>query len=170
MDYLDLMAWADTMQAQPYIDAERMGVTGGSYGGYMTTWIIGHTHRFKAAVTQRSVSNLVSFWGSTDFNWLWQETFGGKAPYESIEVLWECSPIKHIGYARTPTLVLHNQQDLRCPIEQGEQVYVALKKQGVDTGLVIFPDEPHGLSRTGRTDRRIDRLKSISDWFDRYLK
>jgi dipeptidyl aminopeptidase/acylaminoacyl peptidase len=136
----------------------------------MTNWIIGHTHRFKAAVTQRSVSNLISMWGSSDFNWSFQETFDNKAPYESIEGLWRVSPMKYISNAKTPTLVLHNQQDLRCAIEQGEQVFIALKKLGVDTEFVIFPDEPHGLSRIGRTDRRIERLKSISTWFDRYLK
>lgn len=169
-DYADLMAWADLLEKKPYIDPARMGVTGGSYGGYMTNWIIGHTQRFKAAVTGRSVSNFISMWGSSDFNWVFQEQWGGKPPYESIDLLWEQSPIKHIGAARTPTLVMHNQQDLRCAIEQGEQVFVALKRLGVPTELAIFPDEPHGLSRTGRTDRRIERIKSMLGWFDRYLK
>jgi dipeptidyl aminopeptidase/acylaminoacyl peptidase len=147
-----------------------MGVTGGSYGGYMTNWIIGHTHRFNAAVTTRSVSNLISMWGSSDYNWSFQEIFGNQAPFESIEKLWEMSPMKHFGHTITPTLVIHNQQDLRCAIEQGEQVFVALKKLGIETELVIFPDEPHGLSRTGRTDRRIERLNCILSWFDRYLQ
>jgi len=169
-DYDDLMAWSDYMEQQPYIDPQRMGVTGGSYGGYMTNWIIGHTQRFRAAATQRSVSNLISMWGSSDFNWTFQEIFGNQAPYESIEQLWRCSPVRYLGSASTPTLVLHNEQDLRCAIEQGEQVFVALKKLGVPTEMVIFPDEPHGLSRTGRTDRRIVRLEAIRDWFDRYLK
>lgn len=169
-DYEDLMCWADTIEKLPYIDPNRMGVTGGSYGGYMTTWIIGHTQRFNAAVTQRCVSNLISMWGSSDFNWAFQETFGNKAPYEDIEILWECSPIKHIGAAKTPTLVIHSEQDLRCPLEQGQQVFVALKKLGVPTKFVIFPDEPHGLSRVGRTDRRVIRLHQISGWFDQYLK
>ena len=169
-DFEDLMLWTDVVSQKPYVDSHHLGVTGGSYGGYMTNWIIGHTQHFKAAVTQRSVSNLTSMWGSSDFNWAFQETFGNKAPYESIEVLWECSPIKHIGAAKTPTLVIHSEQDLRCPIEQGEQVYVALKKLGVETEFVVFPDEPHGLSRTGRTDRRIVRLNSILSWFERYLK
>ncbi|MCL4562408.1 MAG: S9 family peptidase [Chloroflexi bacterium] len=169
VDYDDLMAWVDFVCQKPYIDPERMGVTGGSYGGYMTNWIIGHTQRFKAAVTQRSVSNLISMWGSSDFNWVFQETFDDKAPYESIEALWRCSPLQYLGNARTPTLVLHNQQDLRCAIEQGEQVFVALKKLGVDTELIVFPDEPHGLSRIGRTDRRIARLNHIRRWFDKYL-
>ncbi len=169
-DYADVMAWADYVAAQPYIDAERMGVTGGSYGGYLTNWIIGHTDWFRAAVTQRSISNRISGWGSKDFNWKYQEMFDGRPPWEAVDRYWDVSPMKYIGNAKTPTLVIHSQQDLRCPIEQGEQIFVALKMLGVDTEFVIFPDEPHGLSRTGRTDRRIERLKHIRRWFDRYLK
>lgn len=166
----DLMAFSDLMAKKPYIDSARMGVTGGSYGGYMTNWIIGHTDRYKAAVTQRCVSNLVSMWGSSDMGFFFEQEFGGQPPYVSIDSLWENSPIKHIGNAKTPTLVIHNEMDLRCAIEQGEQVFVALKRMGVDTEMVRFPEEPHGLSRMGRTDRRIARLNHILRWFDRYLK
>jgi dipeptidyl aminopeptidase/acylaminoacyl peptidase len=169
-DYADLMAWADYMEKQPYIDPRRMGVTGGSYGGYMTVWIIGHTQRFRAAVTQRCVSNFVSMWGSSDFNWIFQMELGNKPPFEDLENFWTHSPIAYIGNARTPTLVIHSEGDLRCPIEQGEQVFVALKKLGVDSEFVRFPDEFHGLSRTGRTDRKIARLNNILRWFDKYLK
>jgi len=170
-DYEDLMAWVEFVAKKPYIDHERMGVTGGSYGGFMTNWIIGHTNRFKAAVTQRCVSNQISAWGSSDFNWIFEQTIGSdQPPWENFEQYWSQSPLKYMGRATTPTLVIHSEQDLRCPLEQGEQVYVALKKQGVDTELVLFPDEPHGLSRTGRTDRRIERLNHILRWFDRYLK
>jgi dipeptidyl aminopeptidase/acylaminoacyl peptidase len=170
VDYADLMAWADYMEKRPYIDPKRMGVTGGSYGGYMTVWIIGHTQRFKAAVTQRCVSNFVSMWGSSDFNWTFQMELANKPPFEDLQNFWAHSPIAYIGNAHTPTLVLHNEFDLRCPIEQGEQVFVALKKLGVDSEMVRFPDEFHGLSRTGRTDRRIARLNHILRWFDKYLK
>lgn len=170
VDYEDLMKWADLIQEKPYIDPQNMGVTGGSYGGYMTVWIIGHTDRFKAAVTQRCVSNLISMWGSSDFNWSFQQIFDDHAPYENLEVLWQCSPIKHIGKATTPTLIIHSLQDLRCAIEQSEQVYVALQNLDVETEFLIFPDSPHGLSRTGRTDRKIVRLNGILDWFERYLK
>ncbi len=169
-DYDDLMAWTDFVASRPYVDSGRMGVAGGSYGGYMTNWIIGHTDRFRAAVTQRSVSNLLSFYGSTDFNWVWEHEFGNQPPWEAFENYWRQSPISHIGNATTPTLVIHNEDDLRCPIEQGEQVFVALKRLGVDTEMVRFPDEAHGLSRGGRTDRRIERLEHILRWFDRYLK
>lgn len=169
-DYRDLMAWTDFVTEQPYIDAKRMGVTGGSYGGYMTVWIIGHTERYKAAVTQRCVSNLISMWGSSDFNWSFQQVFGNQPPFENLQMFWDQSPIKYIGEAKTPTLVIHSENDLRCPIEQGEQVFVALKKLGVDSEMVRFPDEFHGLSRGGRTDRRIERLNHIQRWFDKYLK
>jgi dipeptidyl aminopeptidase/acylaminoacyl peptidase len=169
-DYSDLMAWTDYIAQQPYIDSERMGVTGGSYGGYMTVWIIGHTQRFKAAVTQRCVSNFISIWGSSDFNWAFQLELNNKAPFEDLQIYWDHSPIKYIGNAITPTLVIHSEMDLRCPIEQGEQVFVALKRLGIESEMVRFPDEFHGLSRNGRTDRRIARLKHILRWFDRYLR
>jgi len=169
-DYADVMAWVDYVQAKPYVDETRMGVTGGSYGGFMTNWIIGHDHRFAAAVTQRSVSNWVSFYGSADMNYSFQAFLGGKPAWEDLENYWRQSPISAIAAAQTPTLVIHSENDMRVPQEQGEQVYVALKRKGVDTELVLFPEEPHGLSREGRTDRRVVRLQHILRWFDRYLK
>ncbi len=169
-DYEDLMKFTDRVVRKPYVDKDRLGVTGGSYGGYMTNWIIGHTHRFKAAVTQRSVSNLVSMWGSSDFNWVFQEPFGNKPPWENLQNFWKQSPMKYIGNAKTPTLVIHSEMDLRCQIEQSEQVFVALQTLGVDSEFVRFPNEPHGLSRGGRTDRRIERLNHIVRWFDKYLQ
>jgi dipeptidyl aminopeptidase/acylaminoacyl peptidase len=169
-DYDDLMAWTDFVAQKPYVDPNRMGVTGGSYGGYMTVWIIGHTQRYKAAVAQRCVSNMVSMWGSSDMNWVFQQTLNDKPPFEDLQKYWDHSPIKYIGNAKTPTLVIHSENDLRCPIEQGEQVFVALQRLGVDSEMVRFPNEFHGLSRTGRTDRRITRLNHIRRWFDKYLK
>ena len=168
-DYADLMVWADTIEKLPYIDKDRMGVTGGSYGGYMTVWIIGHTQRFKAAVAQRVVSNFVSMWGSSDFNWGFQQEINDKPPFEDLDNFWKHSPIAYIGNAKTPTLVIHSEMDLRCPIEQGEQVYVALKRLGVDSEFLRFPEEFHGLSRGGRTDRRIIRLNNIANWFKKYM-
>ena len=169
-DYDDLMAWTDYMEKQPYIDRERMGVTGGSYGGYMTLWIIGHTKRFTAAITDRCVSNFVSEWGSSDLNWTFEYEVEAEPPYKDFKKWWDLSPMKYIGNAKTPTLVQHYENDLRCPIEQGEQVFVALKRLGVDTEFVRYPDEFHGMPRTGRTDRRIERIKHILRWFDKYLK
>ena len=169
-DYADISARTDHVARQPYVDESKMGVTGGSYGGYMTNWIIGHTDRFKAAVTQRSVSNMISMYGSSDFNWFFESELGNVPPWENMELYWKQSPMKYIGNAKTPTLVIHSENDLRCAMEQGEQVFVALKRLGVPTEMVRFPEEAHGLSRTGRTDRRIVRLNHILRWFDRYLK
>jgi dipeptidyl aminopeptidase/acylaminoacyl peptidase len=169
-DYADLMAFTDVLAQKPFINPDRIGVTGGSYGGYMTVWVIGHTTRFRAAVASRCVSNFVSMWGSSDFNWTFQQALGNKPPFEDLEKYWKHSPIAYIGNAKTPTLVIHNEFDLRCPIEQGEQVFVALKRIGVDSEMVRFPDEFHGLSRSGRTDRRIARIQHIHRWFNKYLK
>jgi dipeptidyl aminopeptidase/acylaminoacyl peptidase len=171
VDFADVMAWTDYVAQKPYIDKARMGVTGGSYGGYMTSLIIGRTQRFQAAVAQRVVSNFISFYGSSDMNWGAEYLFGmEKAPWEALEDYWNGSPIKYIGRAQTPTLIFHSEQDLRCGQEQGEQLFVALKRLGVDTELVLFPEESHGLSRGGRTDRRIARLQHMQRWFDNYLK
>ena len=169
-DVDDVLAWADYMEQMPYIDVERMGITGGSYGGFLTNWIIGHTHRFKAAVTQRSISNRLSSYGSSDINWLREFAFDNETPWENLENYWKQSPLQYIGNAKTPTLVIHSENDFRCPIEQGEQIFVALKRLGVDTEMVRFPNSSHGLSRTGRTDRRIVRLQHMLRWFDKYLK
>ncbi|NTV36754.1 MAG: S9 family peptidase, partial [Anaerolineaceae bacterium] len=169
-DYQDIMAWTDKVETLPFVDKSKIGVTGGSYGGYMTVWLIGHTQRYKAAVTQRCVSNLISMWGSSDFNWAFQVELANGAPFEDLNKYWDQSPIKYIGNAATPTLVIHNENDMRCPIEQGEQVFVALKKLGVETAFVRFPDEFHGMSRTGRTDRKIARLNHIIGWFEKHLK
>ncbi|MGA1821592.1 MAG: prolyl oligopeptidase family serine peptidase [Thermoplasmatota archaeon] len=168
-DYDDISTWTDFISGLPYIDSKRMGVSGGSYGGYMTNLIIGKTDRFSAAVTQRSVSNFISMWGSSDFNWYFQDEFSEKPPWEDLDNYWKQSPMKYIGNARTPTLIIHSENDLRCDMEQGEQVYVALQRLGVPAELLRFPDSPHGLSRMGRTDRRIARLEHIRNWFERYL-
>ncbi|MFO7661540.1 MAG: S9 family peptidase [Chloroflexota bacterium] len=170
VDYDDVMALTDYMEQQPYIDPGRMGVTGGSYGGYMTTLIIGRTDRFKAAVAQRVVSNFISFYGSSDLNLGLEHLAGSAAPWEDMTGCWTASPISYIGNAKTPTLVIHSENDYRCDQEQGEQVFIALKRLGVDTELLLLPGESHGVSRAGRTDRRVARLEHMLGWFDRYLK
>jgi dipeptidyl aminopeptidase/acylaminoacyl peptidase len=171
VDFDDVMAWVDTVEKLPYIDTERMGVTGGSYGGYMTTLIIGRDHRFKAAVAQRIVSNFISFYGSSDMTIGTENLMGAEQPpWDDLENYWRQSPIATIGNAKTPTLLIHSEQDFRCDKEQGEQIFVALKKLGVDTEMILFPEESHGLSRAGRTDRRIERLNHMLRWFATYLK
>lgn len=169
VDYEDCMSMADHMEIQKYIDVKKMGVTGGSYGGYMTNWIVSHTNRFRAAVTQRSVTNFISMYGSSDIGFdLGRELKG--SPYADHDKWWELSPIKHVRKIRTPLLIIHSEQDLRCPIEQGEQLFIALKMLRRTVEMVRFPGEPHGLSRGGRPDRRIARLEWMLKWFDRHLK
>lgn len=172
VDFDDVMDWANFVGKKPYIDPKRKGVTGGSYGGYMTNLIIGRApDYFQAAVTQRSVFNLVSFWGTSDGNWNFQKTYGeNKPPYENLETYWKQSPMKYIGNAKTPTLVIHSEADFRVETEQAQQVFVSLRTQGVDTELLLVPGESHGLSRGGRTDRRVARLTHMLRWFDKYLK
>ena len=168
LDYKDCMAAADWLEKQPFVNAKRMGVTGGSYGGYMTNWMIGHTDRFRAAVTQRSVVDLVSFTGSSDMGFSLSREFSGW-PWTSKENYEKCSPITYYEKVKTPVLIIHSERDLRCNIEQAEQMFVKLKALGKTVEMVRFPEEPHGLSRHGRPDRRIARLDWIKKWFDRYL-
>jgi dipeptidyl aminopeptidase/acylaminoacyl peptidase len=172
-DYDDLMAFTDhVLKEYKCIDRKRIGVAGGSYGGYMANWVIGHTKRFAAAVSDRCVSNFLSFFGSSDFGYIFHKGMGldSQNPWAERDRFIEMSPMTHLVNAKTPTLVIHQENDLRCPIEQGEQVYVLLKTLGDDTELLRYPNESHGMSRVGRTDRRIHRLEAIRRWFDRYLK
>lgn len=167
-DYQDLMTGTDYVLAQhPEIDQDRLYVAGGSYGGFMTNWIVTHTDRFKAAATQRSISNWLSFYGTSDIGPSFVEFQLGRDLSKADE-LWQMSPIAHAANAKTPLLVLHGEQDLRCPQEQGEQMYIAMKKFGVDTRFVTFPDSSHGLSREGLPNLRMERLNEIVDWFEKY--
>ena len=170
VDYDDLMAATDYLAALPYVDASRLGVIGGSYGGYMVNWIIGHTDRFAAAVTDRCVSNLVSFFGSSDIGWELRREFFRRWPWQDTAKLWERSPIAYADNFKTPTLIVHSENDDRCPLEQAQQMFTALQARGVPSEMLVFPDESHGMSRGGRPDRRVARLKRILAWFDRFLK
>lgn len=153
-----------------FIDPNRLGTAGGSYGGYQVNWIIGHTHLFRAAVSDRSVSNRYSSYGTSDIGHLREFEFGGGPPWETTAAYLTQTPLQFIGNARTPTLVIHSARDLRCPIEQGEQLYMALKRVGVPTELVRFPNESHGLSRGGRPWHRVFRLDKYLEWFGRWLR
>lgn len=168
-DWVDIAAVKDWMKAQPDIDAGRMGVMGGSYGGYMTNWAIGHTNDFKAAITDRCVSNLVSFGGNCDFPMIPDGYWKG-APWGDISELWKQSPIAYFHRVQTPTLVIHSEGDLRCNIEQGEQVFAALQQRGIESRFVRYPiSTSHGLSRNGPADLRIHRLNEIVAWWKRHL-
>lgn len=170
LDYDDLMRFTDeALRRCPEVDPRRVGVAGGSYGGYMTNWIIGHTNRFAAAVTQRCVSNLMSFAGSSDFGYMWPRMFGGKAAWSDPMHYLKMSPILYVDAIKTPTLIEHQEDDHRCPIEQAEQLFAALKTRGVPVEFHRYPEESHGMSRGGRPDRRIERLERTVGWFDRWL-
>lgn len=169
-DMPDVMAAVDHVIAQGYVDPNRLGVTGGSYGGYLTNWLIGHSDRFRAAVTQRCVTNLASMYGTSDIGFSFGEYEFGGTPWDAPEQFARLSPITYVKEIRTPLLIIHSEQDFRCPVEQAEQLYVALKRLRREVEFVRFPDESHGLSRSGKPEHRVERLERILDWFDRYLR
>jgi dipeptidyl aminopeptidase/acylaminoacyl peptidase len=171
MDYTDLMAVTDeAVKRYPYINEDKLGVTGGSYGGFMTNWIVGSTNRFKAAVTQRSISNWTSFYGVSDIGYYFTEWELKADIYENPEKLWNHSPLRLAENVKTPLLILHSEQDYRCPIEQAEQLYVALKRKNKEVEFIRFPQSNHELSRSGKPNLRTARLKYLTSWFKRYLK
>lgn len=168
-DYQDLMeAVEQAVSDNEYIDKNRLGVTGGSYGGFMTNWIIGHTNHFKAAVTQRSISNWISFYGVSDIGYYFSEWQIG-SDLSDIETLWKHSPLAYVEKVDTPLLILHSEKDYRCPIEQAEQMFISLKRLGKKAKFVRFPEENHELSRSGRPEFRVSRLNYIADWFNDHL-
>jgi dipeptidyl aminopeptidase/acylaminoacyl peptidase len=170
-DYQDVMEAVDhVVGAYSYVDGEKLGVLGGSYGGYMTNWVVGHTDRFRAAVTMRSISNWYSMHGTSDIAWMEHDISWGRDPWDNLEQIMEKSPITYVKNIKTPLLIIHSEQDYRCPMEQDEQLFIALKKLGRTTEFVRFPDEPHGLSRAGQPKHRLERLQHIVRWFDRHLK
>ena len=168
-DYVDVMNGVRAViAANPWIDTTRLGVTGGSYGGYLTNWIVGHSTRFKAAVTLRSVTNFVSDEGTRDGAYGHEEDFGGHL-FEKFDLYWERSPLRYAKDVTTPILILHSENDLRVPLEQGEQWFRALKLFGKTAELVIFPRENHNLTRTGEPRHVVESLNWQLWWFDRYL-
>jgi dipeptidyl aminopeptidase/acylaminoacyl peptidase len=169
MDYQDVMAGVDiALKQNPWIDRDRLGVTGGSYGGFMTNWILGHTNRFKAAVTLRSVSNFISDDGTRDGAYGHEDDFDGFL-FDDFDQYWNASPLKYAKNVKTPTLVLHSDNDYRVPIEQGEQWFRALRHYGVNAEFVIFPRENHNLTRTGEPKHLVESLNWQLYWFDRFL-
>ena len=168
-DMPDLMAAVDWAIEQGYVDPERLGILGGSYGGFMTNWVIGHTDRFKAAVTQRCLSDMYSTYGTDDIYFAMADQTIGGDPWEDPDIYWELSPITYVENIDTPLLIEHQEQDMRCPIGQAQQLFTALKRRGKIVEMMLYPDESHGMSRTGQPKHRIERLNAILDWFDRYL-
>ena len=149
-------------------DPARLGIFGLSYGGFMANWMVGTTDRFKAAVTDRSICNLASIYGTDDIGLTSFDNEMGTA-WEHFERYWELSPLKYVGNVTAPCLIIHSENDHRCPMEQAEQWFTALLKRGIPTELVRFQNESHGLSRNGKPAHRVERLQRTLDWFDRYL-
>lgn len=163
----DVLAGADVICERPYVDETNQFVTGGSFGGYMTGWIVGHTDRFRGAVAQRGVYDLSSFYGSTDAFKLVEWDFGVE-PWDEPEFLWDQSPVAYASGVETPTLVVHADDDFRVPVNNGEMFYLFLKKNGVETRLVRYPREGHELSRSGEPGHLVDRIERLVRWFDGY--
>ena len=163
----DVMAGVDLVCERDYVDSDDAFVTGGSFGGFMTGWIVGQTDFFNGAVAQRGVYDLSSFYGSTDAFKLVEWDFG-TTPWDDPEFLWAQSPVARADAVTTPTLVVHADNDFRVPVNNGEMFYLFLKKQGIDTRLVRYPREGHELSRSGEPAHIVDRIERIIRWFDGY--
>ena len=171
IDYDDIMRFTDeVLNKYTNIDKDRVGVTGGSYGGFMTNWIIGHTDRFKAAASQRSISNWISKFGTTDIGYYFVDDQQGGTPWNDPDKLWWHSPLRYADKAKTPTLFIHSDEDYRCWMAEALQMFTALKYHGVDSRICLFKGENHELSRSGKPKHRIRRLEEITNWFKHYLK
>ena len=172
-DFTNLMDFTDAvLKAYPNIDTKKICETGGSYGGFMTNWIIGHTDRFCACASQRSISNWVSFSHISDIGeYFGPDQCGAKGLFgeKNHELLWEHSPLKYANRVKTPTLFLHSDEDYRCPLPEGMQMMQALAARGIDTRMIVFKGENHELSRSGKPKHRTRRLDEITNWFEKHI-
>ena len=170
IDYEDIMGFTDTVLATyPQLDPERLTVAGGSYGGFMTNWIIGHTDRFKAAASQRSIANWLSQFGVSDVGERYCAREIAATPWTAPEAMWRASPLAAADKVKTPTLFINSDEDYRCWMSEGIQMYVALILRGIPTRMCIFHGENHELSRSGKPKHRIRRLTEITSWLYRYM-
>lgn len=166
----DILLGVDEVIKQGYVDEQRLGVIGGSYGGFMVNWLIGHSDRFKAAIADRSVSNMASMFGCSDIGWDFVEDHMEALPWKDLNEYLHMSPITYVQNMRTPLLLLHGEQDQRCHLEQAQQLFAALKYLECDVQLVVFEGQCHGLSRGGHPKMRLERLRHITSWFAKYLQ
>ncbi|HEU4399277.1 MAG TPA: S9 family peptidase [Actinomycetota bacterium] len=166
LDTKDVLALLDAALADPDLDGDRVGVMGGSYGGFMTSWLVAHSDRFQAAISERSCNAFDSFEGSSDIGWLFVTQYNGTDPERVLAQ----SPLTHVDRIRTPMLLIHSEHDWRCPVEQAQRLFVALKQRRVEVELLLFPGEGHELSRSGLPSHRIARFEAILDWWGRHLK
>jgi dipeptidyl aminopeptidase/acylaminoacyl peptidase len=166
LDAKDVLALLDAALADPDLDDDRVGVMGGSYGGYMTSWLVAHSDRFRAAISERACNAFDSFEGSSDIGWMFVDHYIGTDP----ERMRAQAPLTHVDRIRTPMLLIHSEHDWRCPVEQAQRLFVALKQRKVEVELLLFPGEGHELSRSGLPSHRIARFEAILDWWGRHLK
>jgi dipeptidyl aminopeptidase/acylaminoacyl peptidase len=165
VDYDDVMACvAEAEQMFSWVDPAQLGVLGGSYGGYLTSWILGHSNRFRAACSERSCNNLLSLEQSSDVATVFR-TYVGKTHLEAPSIYLRHSPMAFVEHMTTPVLIVHSEQDLRCPISQAEELFVALRLLGRQPVMVRFPGESHELSRSGSPRHRVMRAECLLDWF-----
>jgi dipeptidyl aminopeptidase/acylaminoacyl peptidase len=171
-DAADVQAALDlALRRFDWIDPERLGLLGGSYGGFMTSWIVGHSKRFRAACSERAVNVQTSMFGTSDIGFVFNQVeLGGVLPWEDTAKYLERSPLTYAKDITTPLLILHSEDDLRCPIEQAEQLFVALKTLRREVVLVRFPDENHELTRSGKPRHRLERFRILLEWFAKYLR
>lgn len=171
IDFTDFMEFTDTvLETYPDIDRNRIAVEGGSYGGFMTNWIIGHTNRFAAACSQRSISNWTGMEGTTDIGYYFCKGQTGASHMDDHELQWKQSPLKYADCCTTPTLFIHGEKDYRCAMQEAFQMFAALKIHGCPAKLCLFEGENHELSRSGRPKQRLQRLVEMRDWFDSYVQ
>ena len=158
------------LECYPQIDSGRLGVLGGSYGGFMTNWIIGNTTRFAAAVSQRSFCNPISDFGNSCIGYTFDAKEFAATPWNGLDRMWDHAPLKYAPNVKTPTLFIHSLEDYNCPLSQGFEMFTALKYHGVTSEMVLFKGENHELSRSGKPLHRMRRLAEMSRWFETYLK
>lgn len=169
-DWDDMVAFTDWLAAQPYVDAKRIGMLGGSYGGWMTSWAVGHSDRYKVGVTMRTAADFWTHWGSSDYGYYRTHYFKGKRPWEDPAVYHKASPAFYAKNIKTPLLILHSEGDLRCPIAESEMLFTAMKVlDQAPCEMVRFEGEFHGLPRTGKPRNREERLKRIVGWLEKHL-
>jgi dipeptidyl aminopeptidase/acylaminoacyl peptidase len=168
-DSWDIMAGVDAVLQKGFIDETRMAIMGGSYGGFMTSWLIGHTNRFKVAIADRSVTELTSFFGSSDIGYKFASDDLVTPPFAEPERYIHTSPMTYVKNIQTPLLIIHSESDLRCSIEQAEQLFTALKYMGREVLFVRFEGQSHGLSRGGHPHSRLERLRHIQRWLEQHL-
>ena len=169
-DYQDLMMAVDELVDRPYIDESRLGVYGYSYGGFMSSWVVGHTDRFKAAVIGAPCINLSSMYGTSDIGISFGERQWGGLRKDALDKYMERSPLTYASNVTTPVLLMHGEADYRVPIEQGEQFFVTLKRLGKEIEFVRFPDSAHGFVRLGHPKLRVEYLARVLGWFEKHLE